>query len=627
MFLDDNAPEQLKRQLPHDIRIYLRNFWKHPNNPSRSYDFYDDVGPKEGPDDEEGEFLYYLADDQSPLNPSQWGDVNVLLFCRGGLKTTIATAAVEWSIANYPFVEADVTAPRQEQFGEVMDRFKSHIKQSGLDALRTKDNVSHQKFERKIEEPDGSITHSEADVKARSAWGEGDALRGLHGHLGVIDEFQDVDESMFSTFLEAIDQSVPKVDYFPTIFVIGTPKMANSFFHELWEMSDQKDWTPNEDGEGGEWISQADANEFIPTEMAEKRDELYAEAEELIAYLHGLARDQREVAQNASDSSHNDFVPEQAQSITNEIKSLTEQADAIEGYSIRGWHIDQYASPIHDDTKIEFKRQKYTKKKFKNEVLAEFYTPENDLLNDDHVTDTFVDDGFKRRRQYEDSIVTMGVDWGGGSGPQASDTVITVGETYQEGDEKVMDILQVDFIDSDTTKQGELETVEQYIRDFDVDRVAVDEGYGAKQREDLQNGNNIWNDDGWDMVCGVIYGNIKDKDRPKFAENNFKDSAYCTVARTHMIENMVAYFKNGSIRIPKNELTFNRDGNGTKLLNQLTAPYTDRVETSDGKKKLKVLSDRNDDVFQSFVYTWLAAHRFGSTRSIKSIHTKNRAGI
>jgi len=622
----EGMPEELRRRLPHDIRLHLRNFWTHPNDPSRAYDFYDDTGPKEGPDDEEGEFLYYLVDDDGPLNPDQWADVNVLLFCRGGLKTTIATGAVEWAVANYPFIEADVTAPRQEQFGEVMDRFKSHIKQSGLDQLRTKNNVSHQKFERKIENGD-DVNHAEADVKARSAWGDGDALRGLHGHLGVIDEFQDVDEGMFSTFLEAIDQSVPDVDYFPTIFVIGTPKMANSFFHDLWKMSDQKDWVPNEDGEGGSWASQSNPEEFIPQELRERREELHSEADEMISHLHGHARSLYEDAQSREDSSRSDFVDDTTQYLCNEIKSLRDEAESIEGYSIAGWHIDQYSSPIHDDTKIEFKKQKYTEKKFQNEVMAQFYTPENDLLNDDHVEAAYVDDGFKRSRQYEDSIVTVGVDWGGGSGPNASDTVIAVGETYEEGDMDVTDLLDITFLDSDLNKQDELDQVETAIRDYEADRVAVDEGYGAKQREDLQDGNNIWNEDGWDKVCGIIYGNIKDKDRPKFANSSYKDSPFCTVARTHMIENMVAYFKNGSIRIPSADLSFTRDGDGTKLKDQLTAPYTDRVETSDGKRKLKVLSDRNDDAFQAFVYMWIAAHRFGSTRTIKTIHTNNRSGI
>jgi hypothetical protein len=205
--------------------------------------------------------------------------------------------------------------------------------------------------------------------------------------------------------------------------------------------------------------------------------------------------------------------------------------------------------------------------------------------------------------------------------------VLVAGETYEEGDQTVTDILNIDFLDSDLNKQAEMGRVEDYIRDYEADRIAVDEGYGAKQREDLQDGNNIWKDGGWDKVCGVIYGNIKDKDKPKFSNSSFKDSAFCTVARTHMIENMVAYVKNGSITIPTQSLRFDRDGSGTKLKDQLTAPYTDRVETSDGKKKLKVQADRADDAFHAMTYMWLAAHRFGSTRTLKTIHSKARAGI
>jgi hypothetical protein len=454
-----------------------------------------------------------------------------------------------------------------------------------------------------LEKDDGGTVNVEADIKARSAWGEGDALRGLHGHFGIIDEFQDVDEAMFSTFLEAVDQSVPDVPYFPTIFVIGTPKMANSFFHELWEMSDKKDWN----AETQEWEVGAEAEEFLPQELKDRRKDLRQEAEEL-----KTLRGNEDVDQDALEA---------------EIETKEAAADKIEGYNVTGWHIDQYASPLHDDAKIEFKRQKYTEKKFKNEVLAEFYTPENDLLSDVHVRNAFDDEeGFKPRRVYDDSTVVMGVDWGGGSGQDASDTVIVVGEKVPMDDDYRIILRDVSFLDPDLNKQDELEEVEQRIRDYEVDRVAVDEGYGAKQREDLQEGNSIWNDDGYEQVCGIIYGNIKDKDEPKFSESSFDDSAYCTVARTHMIENMVSDFKDGRMSIPSEDLTDGRDGTQQRLLDQLTAPYTDRKETSGGKKKLKVLSDRNDDAFQAFVYMWIAAEKFGSRRTLKRIGGHNRAG-
>jgi hypothetical protein len=587
-----DAPDELRRKLPHDIRLYMRNAWNHPNDPTRQYDFYTDEGPKDG------DFLHYLADNDGPLVPKNWGDIVILNFARGCLKTTTAVAAADWAVSQFPIIEADITAPRQEQFGEVMDRFKGAVKNSGMEQLRTKNNVSHQKFERKLEDDNGDTVHVEADVKARSAWGEGDALRGLHGHLGIIDEFQDVDEAMFSTFLEAVDQSVPQVPYFPTIVVIGTPKMGNSFFHDLWEMSDQKTWDDDE----GEWVIKDEADEFLPTELKEQRRELRAEIEQL------------------EEMRDNDDID--ADALEAQIETKRAAANSIEGYTVTGWHIDQYASPLHDNAKIEFKRQKYSEKKFKNEVLAEFYTPENDLLSDVHIDDAFDENaGFTNKRVYEDSLVVMGVDWGGGDSEGASDTVIVVGEQIDNGDDEKIRLLDIEFLDSDLNKQAELEEVEDRIRDYEVDRIAVDEGYGAKQREDLQEGNNIWNDSGYDEVCGIIYGNIKDKDKPKFSDNSFTDSSYCTVARTHMIENMVSDFKANRIEIPADDLTDGNEGTRQRLIDHLTAPYTDRTETSDGKKKLKVMADRNDDAFQAFVYMWIAAERFGSTRTLKKVAT------
>jgi hypothetical protein len=603
----EDLPPELRRKLPHDVRLYLRNFWQHPNDPTRRYDFYDDTGPAQDEDDEEGEFLHYLADDDGPLVPANWGDIVILNFARGCLKTTTAVGIADWGISQFPMIEFDITAPREDQFSEVMDRFKGAIKNSGMEQLRTKNNVSHQKFERQLEDDHGDAVNVEADVKARTAYGGGDALRGLHGHAGVIDEFQDVDESMFSTFLEAIDQEVPQVPYFPTIFIIGTPKMANSFFHDLWKMSDQKDWEPHEDEDGGEWVANDEAEEFLPLELKERREEFQEDVEELRELLG------------------DDDVDDDA--LRAEIERKEEALERIEGYTVTGWHIDQYSSPLHDDAKIEFKRQKYTEKKFQNEVLAQFYTPENDLLADDHVEEAFDRDaGFENKRIYDDSEVVIGVDWGGGSSQDASDTVIVVGERIEQDDEYKIIVRDLEFVDPDLNKQKELEKVEQRIRDYEVDRVAVDEGYGAKQREDLQDGNNIWNDDGWDNVCGVIYGHIKDKDEPKFQESSFDDSGYCTVARTHMIENMVSDFKAGRVEIPAADLTDGREGTEQQLLDHLTAPYTDRTETSDGKKKLKVMADRNDDAFQAFTYMWIAAEKFGTRRTLTKIGTHNRSG-
>jgi hypothetical protein len=169
--------DEVKKRIPHDPRLYLANHWQHPEDPSRNYDFYDETGEN---------YLYYLADDEGPLNPRQWGDINVLKFCRGGLKTTTCVGIMNWGVGAYPNVEVDVTAPVKDQTGEVMDRFKGYVKQSGMDRFRTKNNVSHQKFERTVD-INGEDRLVTSDVKSRSSYGEGDSLRGLHGHIGVVD--------------------------------------------------------------------------------------------------------------------------------------------------------------------------------------------------------------------------------------------------------------------------------------------------------------------------------------------------------------------------------------------------------------------------------------------------------
>ena len=154
----DGMPQELRQKLPHDIRLYMRNFWQHPNDPTRKYDFYTDGGPPGEDNDNPGEFLDYLADEDSPLVPGNWGDIVVLNFARGCLKTTTATAAADWGVSQFPMIEVDITAPRQEQFSEVMDRFKGAVKNSGMEQLRTKNNISHQKFERALEN-DGDTVH------------------------------------------------------------------------------------------------------------------------------------------------------------------------------------------------------------------------------------------------------------------------------------------------------------------------------------------------------------------------------------------------------------------------------------------------------------------------------------
>ena len=577
----DDMPPALKQKIPHDVRLYVRNFWQHPEDPERAYDFYDGAGEK---------YFYYLTDERGPLNPNEWSDIVVLLFARGCLKTTTCTMIANWAADCYPNIETLVTAPRRDQTAEVMGRIKQAVEESGLATRRVRDKETHQKFENSYVDEDGDNRTTYSEIKSRSAWGEGDGLRGIHSHIAIVDEFQDVDEGMFSVFLETVDRSIPRVNYFPTMFVIGTPKMANSFFHRLWEMSDKREW----DDDKKSWVNTDEATEYIPESAKQRR----AELREMIDKLE------------EKDEDHADTI-----------EKFEAELEEISGFSVTGWHIDQHACPRHSEQEIAFKKAEYSKRKYKNEVEARFYSPENDLLTQDHVEEAFLhDEGWYARKTHEENRTFIGVDWGGGDGEGAASTVMVVGEEQPDGQIKT---LKVDFFDHDMTAQEEMRRVEDAIISYEANVVVVDEGYGDTSRSNLQDGVATKNPQGYDNVYGCMYGNVNKKDGVTWSRKGHKD--YFTVNRTFMIESFVEEFKRGNITIPRNDLDFGtRSSNGSRLIDNLVAPYTDRIETADGKKKLRVQSDQNDDAFHAFVYMWIAANHVSSKRQVFDIGANNQ---
>jgi len=548
--LDDDTQRQITEARVHaDPRQYMLHNWTHPNDPTRYYDFQTD----------DGEPLYYLTDDDSPLNPKKWGDINVLLFARGCLKTTSCIGVANWFLDEYPNGEIANTAPRKSQKGEVVDRFKERVEDSKLVDRRVKDNIDHQKFKDTVTYDDEEKTVY-SSLKSRSAWGGGDGLRGLHSHIGIIDEFQDADETMFSTFLEAIDQELPTNPYVPSIFCIGTPKLENSFFADLWEMSDRKTW----DADKQEWIQQDEP-------------ESYGHAEDT--------------------------------------------------YEVRGWHIDQHNSPLHNEGRIEFKKQTYSTRKFQNEVLAQFYTPEDDLITQEVVRENFDKNlGFRNRRFSPDSEVTVGVDWGGGQREGASKTVISVIESMPD-DKNIL--VNIHFLDNSLEPHDEIERVEECIMKHDADKCVVDYGHGNKQLKDLQDGNGTYKTEGYtETVKGCQYGNVKNKYDPKW-ETDTGLKRYFTVDRGYMMESFVDFFKHDNFVIPSKDISFDgRHSVGTRLVDHLTAPHKEKKETRSGKKKLNITTadGRNDDAFQSMTYAFIAQKVLGNSRQVHSVVSRDRRG-
>lgn len=553
------ASDEQKRLLREDPRLYARNAWRHPNDQGRKYDFKTTDGEQK---------LHYLLDDDGPLNPDQWGGINILLMARGLLKTTTLQMIVNWALQfqGPRGFEGYMAAPRDDQKDEFVEKLRQKLSWSGLEQYREKNALGHQKFKFELED---RTTYSH--FKADSGWGGGDAMRGPHSHLGIYDEFQDATPKSFNAgFYEVIDQSIAGVPYFPVMFLMGTPKMEGSFFEEMWERSDQREWMPNR-GENGAWVSQSDPERY------------------------GTGSDTMEV---------------------------------------HGWHIDQITGPLHSESDIAAKRDMKTEQEFKNEVLAEFYSPEDHLISERHI-DSILDpeSTFVTEPRYDDSFVTIGIDWGGGSDRKAADTVIVTMEhiTHDEITESVVD--KIDFLDESLSKSEEFEKLEKRILQFDPDRVIVDEGYGSKRREDLQEGTNTMDSSGYDRVVGCRFGNISSTNKIKWKDEDEQD--LFTAHKTHMAKSFVDFVKAQRLTIPSTNLSTGSHGDdtadGTKLYRQLTAPYEEKKETRNGRKKTTITSKSgaNDDAFDAFLYAWMAYHvdALGPTTTPVSFTTNTAPGF
>lgn len=530
-YFDDGIPDEAKNELTSSVPLFIRNYWSHPNDINRPYDFRDTSGE---------ETFDYLIDDDSPLYPENWGDINIFLWARGTFKTTSTIGIANWFLYTYPNGEVAMTAPRQEQTREFGEKFRDYAVESGLANWRVKNNVGYQKYKRTIPVGDDDVAVANAEFKTKTAWGEGDISRGIHANIGIMDEFQDIDEGTFSTYLEAISEPVKGNDNFPVLIIIGTPKHSGSLFERLWDMSDKKTW----DMEKGEWIQQSKPDTFG----------------------------------NNEDS-----------------------------YEIRGWHIDQLNSPRFSDKEINFKRDEYSERKFKNEVLAEFYTSEGNLLGVDSVKNIIDKDKHFRDRPFrEDSTITIGVDWGGGDDKNAGNTVVVVGEHLEVENGFETNIIKIDFLDKSLRKPEEQEVVEDYILKYEADAVLVDEGYGHTPRENLQHENSRIKEEGYhNNVKGIRYSNTSNYTGVKWHKSN----DFFTVYKPYQVEDLVDRVRKEKITINGKDLDFStKSSNGTKVINQLTAYRKEFKENNSGKKKIEIVSEsgNNDDLFDAMVYVVLA---------------------
>jgi len=351
------------------------------------------------------------------------------------------------------------------------------------------------------------------------------------------------------------------VNWFPVIFGIGTPRETGTFFHELWERAEQRTW----DADTDEWVTQSEAK----------------------PYTLG----------------------------SSQARELGIDPDELDAKKIRAWHIDWVNSPLHDDSQIAQAKNTLSEMRFENEILANFYDPEDNLLTASDVQALFdAERGFSEQRVADNATLAIGVDWGGCGDKNAADTVMVAAEHLSFDDDTETVIRNVNFVDDALSKAEQVREVENWILQYDPDHVVVDYGFGAQAMESLQDGEDTRSPDGYDSVVACRYGNVQNKADVTW-ETTSGQQRFFTCDKTRNTSRMVDWLRSGAVTIPSADLSTEPDGPREKLINHLTAAYKTLAETPQGKKKVRIETpaQRNDDALDAFTFCWLALHELSAT--------------
>ena len=549
--LDDDVPPEAKRKLRENPHLWVRNALTHPNDPSRDYDFKTTDGE---------DALTHILHEDSWIHPENFGDINVLLLPRGELKSTSTGWIEAWFHDAFPQGHSYMIAPNKGQVKDFLEPIReTYIEQANMDGRRKTNNKTSQTFKTYQRDGDGDVNPVLGRIQSDSGYNE-DSVRGKHSHIGITDETQDLSERVFNVFLPSIDMEIPDYDWFPTVFCIGTPKETGSFYHDLWERSDQRKW----DAESEEWVKQSEVDPYELT--AEEVDDLPGNID----------------------------------------------LDDSESYSVHGWTITWLDSPLHSDADVARAKRQMDEMGFANEVLAQFYDPEDNLLSEQDVRATFSKDYKFRESPYNaDNTTVVVADWGGGSDKNASDTVFLAAEeiTYEDNTSEYV-VLDLKFLDPNQNRaKDEIQTYEQWLNRFKADVGLVDYGYGTQAMESLQNGDDTVDPDGYmDTVSASKFGNIKDRTDIKWTEDENGNKLFFTCDKSRSATRMVESIRDDHWIIPEPEMSTS-DSKGVKLIQQLTTPYKTLSEGNKTGNKSVIIEtpgNQRDDFFDAATMCWLA---------------------
>ena len=575
--LSDEVDTETLQRIRHSPKLWMRNFLRHPVDPSKAYNFKTT----------DGEPLSHLLHEDSWLYPENWADVNVLLLARGALKSFSTGTIATWAHDAFPQLHTYYIAPSNDQVYDYVEPIReTYVEQADMDGRRKTNNKGAQVFKTYQKAENGDVNPVLGRFQTDSGYSE-KSVRGKHSQLGITDETQDLKERVFNVFQPAIDLQLPDVDYFPTTFCIGTPKETGSFYHDLWERSDQRSWN----AEKQQWDIQSEVD---PYELS--------------------AEDLAELPGNM-------------------------EVEEGESYTVHAWHVDWINSPLHTGADIARAKKQMGEMEFANEVLAQFYEPEDNLLSDSDVRSTFTPEYHFREEPYkEDSTTAVVADWGGGKDQNASDTIIlAVEEVVYENGETEYVVLDLDFLDTSLRNREQIREYEQRLIQYDADIGLVDYGFGQQAMESLQHGDDTVDSSGYmDTVSAVHYGHVKDKSDIKWTTDEDGNKTFFTCDKARSASIMVESFRDNEWVIPKSTKDTTgvsvetSEDNGVRLIEQLTAPYKTLSEGNTGKKRVYIETPGNqrDDAFDVFTFATLAFKEInGSDESVIGFAGSKRAGV
>jgi len=278
----------------------------------------------------------------------------------------------------------------------------------------------------------------------QSAWGNGDALRGIPADMLSRDEFQDWTEDAIANTNSCLDASDYKID-----FSFGTPKEAGTKFEKLWLSSDQRHYHLKCPG----------CSHYFRLTLENFKKEFMVECDKC-----KLWSDKRVIMKDGK------WIPARY------------DTDRV------GFHVSQLLSPRITREQIALRQSEYSDARFRNEVMGEFFSGAGAPLVEAEVI-------ARCAEPYKDMPLTsmiqppmetfMGLDWGGRNDKKdkGAYTVATIiSKDRATGKYKIEHTERI--LESDIDKQ--VIYISDMIRLYNCTSVVADWGFGQYQCQKLQ---------------------------------------------------------------------------------------------------------------------------------------------